>query len=204
MSENNGRKVIAHVAMSLDGRVREPGGGMDWIFAHAVDAETAAHFAGIWGGASTVLLGRTNFEGYQAVWPAVAKNPDNGWFPPETAPRHHAFAVWLDEVEKVVFSRTLTETTWENSRVAEREPADEVRALRAAGGGHIIVLASVSVIQELMRAELVDQLRLTIVPAVIGGDELRLFSDDLPASKWETGSLTTFPGGAIALRYDRR
>jgi dihydrofolate reductase len=195
------RKVIAHVAVSIDGFTSEPEGGMNWIFEHAVHEQTAAHFAGIWRGATTVLLGRTNYEGFHGVWPAVAKDPDIGWFPPSSAARQHDFAVWLDAVEKVVFSRTLTEPIWENSRITAREPADEVAELKGAPGRDILILSSVSIIRALLRAELVDELQLTVVPAVIGSGGLPLFDGDVPASKWQLASLATFPSGAVGLQY---
>jgi len=54
-------------------------------------------------------------------------------------PRDRAFARWLDEVEKVVVSRTLTEAGWRNSRVVADDPAEIVRHLRNCEGGDIVV-----------------------------------------------------------------
>lgn len=206
MSDSNesrqGRKVIAHIAMSIDGAVAEAGGGMGWIGEHAVNPETAAYFEGIWRGASTALLGRVNYEGFFGFWPAVAKDPNIGWFPADSAPRHHDMAVWMDAVEKVVFSRTLKTAEWQNARIADRELEDEVRALKAEPGRDIIILSSVSIIRALMRADLVDELRLTVVPTVLG-DGPQLFDNDVPVSKWQLAGVKTFPSGGVGLHYTR-
>lgn len=195
------RKVIANIAMSIDGYVSEPDNGMAWIGEHAVSDQSARHFEGIWRNASTVLLGRINYEGFHGFWPQVAKDPNIGWFPPETAQRQYDMAVWMDEVEKVVFSRTLQSVEWSNARLAERELEDEVRALKSSPGRDILVLSSVSVIRALLNANLLDELQLTILPTILGPGGRRLFDDDVPPSKWRVDQLTTFPSGAVAFQY---
>jgi hypothetical protein len=78
--------------------------------------------------ATTALLGRKNYEGFAGYWPEVAKD--------DTAEhRDRAIARWLDKVEKIVSSSTLTEAPWENSRIADGDPVGEVRQLRAQNGG---------------------------------------------------------------------
>jgi len=163
---------------------------------HAGSDETMAWFEGVFRGASTALMGRTNYEGFFGYWPAVARDP-------ESSPRGRDLAVWLDEVEKVVFSRTLTEAEWSNARIAGREPAEEAAALKAAKGRDIIVVNSASIIRALLDADLVDELRLILVPVVVGGG-LRLFADGLPRSEWDLSSATTLPGGTLGLQYRRR
>lgn len=129
-----GRKV-AHVTVSMDGRTAGPRGDLGWLIEHAIDDQTRAHFEGVWRGVDSVLLGRVNYEGVHGFWPAVATNPDSN-------PRDRDMAQWLDSVEKVVFSRTLTDVTWGNARLATRELEEEVRALTAAEGRDMLVLTS--------------------------------------------------------------
>ena len=82
------------------------------------------------------------------------------------------------------------------------DPASEVRALRKADGGDIIVLASGSVIRALLAADEVDRLSITLCPAVSGGGA-RLFEDGVPGSAWSLTDLSTADSGAICLLYDR-
>src|SRR5258705_233966 len=131
------RIVTGNISLSLDGRVTGPAGehDMGWIVPHALTDESRAHLLRIISAASTVLLGRKNYQGFAGFWPAVAGDDD-------ADPRDRAFARWLNEAEKVVVSRTLTEASWPGSRVVADDPAQVVRRLRQEEGGDIVVLAS--------------------------------------------------------------
>ena len=189
------RTVIAQANVTMDGMTAGPGGDLSWLIEHAVTPQMSAYAEGIWRGASTAVMGRTNYEGYHGYWPPVAADP-------QAAPRDRALASWLDEVEKVVFSRTLEEAPWRNSRVA-RDVEAETRALKASPGRDILVLNSASIIQALLRADLVDELRLNVLPAVAGGG-LRLLAEGLPPSAWELVGALTLEGGGVALHHRRR
>jgi dihydrofolate reductase len=117
-------------------------------------------------------------------------------------PRDRTFAQWLDAVEKVVFSSTLTDAPWENSRIANADPAEVVRQLRQQPGGDIVVLASSSVIKALLAGGELDRLSITLCPELVGGGA-RLFTDGLPATSWSLADLSTTESGAICLLYDR-
>jgi dihydrofolate reductase len=192
-----GRRVVANISLSLDGQVSGLGGEYDmgWIVPHAVTDASRDHMVRVTGAATTALLGRKNYEGFGSYWPAVAKD-DNA------DPRDRTFAQWLDAVEKVVFSSTLTDAPWENSRIANADPAEVVRRLRQQPGGDIIVLASSSVIKALLAGGELDRLSITLCPELVGGGA-RLFTDGLPATSWSLADLSTTESGAICLLYDR-
>ncbi|MEU1448644.1 dihydrofolate reductase family protein [Streptomyces mirabilis] len=154
----------------------------------------AAHFEGIWRGASTVLMGRINYEGWYSVWPGITTDPSTG-------PRNRDLGEFLNTVEKVVVSRTLDHTEWENSRIA-RDLEGEVKALREDPGRNILVANSASIIQALLKADLIDDLRFVVVPTLLGGG-LRLFEEGLPASTWSLTQSTVLADGAIGLHYSR-
>ena len=189
------RTVSANITLSLDGYAAGPGGDMSWLIESAVHEQSASGFAGFCAGIDTVLLGRTNYEGFHGYWPPVADDP-------AADPRDRDLARWLDAVEKVVVSRTLDEATWQNSRVV-RDLEATVRELRAGPGRGVLVSNSVSVIRALLTAELLDELRITHVPAVLGAG-LRLFDGPLPASTWTLESVATIPTGAIVTHHRRR
>ena len=196
--EPDDRTVVANISVSLDGRVNGPGGDYDmsWIVPHALTDGAREHMVKVTNPASTALLGRKNYQGFASYWPAVADNPD-------ADPRDRAFAQWLNAVDKVVFSTTLQEAGWPNSRIVADDPAAEVRRLRKQGGGDIIVLASASIIRNLLAAGEVDRLSITLCPALAGGGA-RLFGDDLPGSAWSLAETTPTDSGAICLLYDRK
>ena len=195
--ENRGRRVVAWASVSMDGCTSGPGGPAhdQWLYEHAGHEQTSAYFEGIWRGASTALLGRKNYEGFYSVWPGITRDPS-------TPARVRDLGAWIDAVEKVVFSTTLTSTEWENSRLARQPLEAEVKALKEQPGRDIFVMNSASIIHQLLRAGLIDDLRMAIVPSVLGGG-LRLLPDGLPASKWELAETTTLAHGAVGLHYRR-
>lgn len=191
------RKLIANVAMSMDGFTATPDDDASFHVEHALHEQTRAQFEGLWRGASTVLLGRTNYEGFLEHWPQKAKDPDS-------LGRDRDFATWLDAVEKIVFSRTLPVATWSNARIAKQSLESEVRDVKRAPGRDILVLGSASIIQALLNADLVDELHMSVIPALLGTG-LRLFSDGLPRSTWTLiGSTVTPTTGGVGLRYGRQ
>ena len=195
--DTNRRLVIGNIALSLDGRVNGRAGeyDMSWIVPHAISDGAREHLVRVTSSATTVLLGRKNYEGFGGYWPPVAHDED-------ADPRDRAFATWLDDVEKVVFSTTLTQPTWSNSRIVATDPAIEVRRLRDQGDGNVIVLASVSILKHLLETDELDRLSITLCPELVGGGA-RLFDDGVPASSWALTDLSTTQSGAICLLYDR-
>jgi dihydrofolate reductase len=189
------RTVIAQANVTMDGMTAGPEGDLSWLIEHAVTPQMAAYAEGVWRGATTAVMGRTNYEGFQGYWPNVAADPN-------AAARDRALAVWMDSVEKVVFSRTLGQATWQNSRIA-RDVEQEIRALKEAEGGDILVLNSASIIQELLRVDLLDELRLNVLPAIVGGG-LRLLDEGLPRSDWELVGALTLQSGGVAMHHRRK
>jgi dihydrofolate reductase len=197
MTGSNGRRVTANLSLSLDGRYIGPGGPGDFAaFAPYATTEVARdHMTGIWEHATTAVLGRVNAEGFLDYWPSVADDE-------EADPRDRGYARWLVDVEKVVFSTTLTEAPWERTRVVNAPAPDVVSELRATGEGDILVNSSASVIKALLSADLLDRLHLMIFPEVVGGGQ-RLFDDGLPASTWTLARQRVGVLGEMAMVYDR-
>jgi dihydrofolate reductase len=191
------RFVIGNISLSLDGRVSGPGGEYDmgWIVPHAITNAARDHLISVTIPSTTVLLGKKNYLGFGEYWPRVAGD--------ESAdPRDRAFSRWLNSVEKIVFSSTLKEPTWETSRIVDTDPATIVAELKKQPGGDIIVLASSSVIKSLLQADALDRLSITLCPEISGGGE-RLFEDPIPASSWALHQSTITESGALCLLYDR-
>jgi dihydrofolate reductase len=191
-----GRIVAGHIPLSLDGRVSGPGGehDMGWAVRHALTGEARAQLLKVTSTAMTVLLDGPTYQGFGGFWPAVADDED-------ADPRDRVFARWLNEAEKVVVSRTLTEPGWRNTRVAAGDPAEIVRRLRNEEGGDIAVLASDGVIRRLLEAGELDRLSITLCPELIGAGA-RLFGDGPAGSSWSLAEATPTGSGALCLRYD--
>lgn len=100
---------------------------------------------------AVLLLGRGTFEDFRGYWPLQVDEP--------TGTTHH-----LNKVQKYVLSRTMRDAAWENTIILRGSLEAEVTALKAQGGGDIGVTGSISVVHDLMRADLVDEYRLWVYP----------------------------------------
>lgn len=195
--QTSGRRVVANMALSLDGRYAAPDNPLDmsWVMPYAHTDVARDHMAGLREPATTALLGRVNAEGFLGFWPTVigVEGAD---------PRDEAFAKWLVDADKVVLSSTLKKAPWDRTAVVDEPAAEVVSDLRATEGGDILVLSSASVIKALLAADEVDRLALTVFPVFLGGGP-RLFDDGLPAGRWALAGQAAGEHGTLALVYDR-
>lgn len=192
-----GRAVVANITLSLDGRINGPAGETDmgWIVPHALTDVARDHMVEVTSAASTILLGRKNYEGFAGFWPSVAEMDG-------ADARDRAFSRFFTDTEKVVFSRTLLEPLCPNTTLTDQSVESVVADLKAQAGGDIVVLASASIIRALLRAQLVDRLSLTTCPQLVGGGQ-RLFDDSLPPSSWTVARTTTGELGTTCTLLER-
>jgi hypothetical protein len=99
------RKVAAEATVSMDGHSSTgPQDDMSWAMGHIASGQSELYYEGIWRGVSTALLGRTNWEGFTSVWPAITNDP-------ASSARTRDLGNWLATVEKVVSPRPWSRTT---------------------------------------------------------------------------------------------
>ena len=133
-----------------------------------------------------LLLGRSTFEAFRSYWPNQTDDT--------TGITDH-----LNRVQKYVLSTTLQDPGWQPTTILR--DLDEVQALKNRPG-RLGVTGSISVAQQLVAADLVDEYRLFVYPVLIGAGEgvlagaRRLDLDLIEA--------TPFPSGITLLRYERR
>ena len=177
------RKVIVSMSVSLDGFVAPANGAPD----HRALPEdpTLKKIKLDWfRKAGTHAMGRVTYNEMAAHWPDSTD----------------AYAAPMNELPKVVFSKTLHSADWNDSRVARGDLAEEISALRQAPGGDIIAWGGASFVQALSRAGLVDEYRLVINPIALGNG-LPLFKD-LPAPlDLQLLQARTFPNGSALHVY---
>ena len=156
------RKLIVANIVSLDGFFSGPGGNVTALpFAAGFSEYNAERLRQ----ASTLLLGRSSFEGFRDYWPSIAEDEDQPEVEREISRLNSA-------IEKVVISDSLTDDAlgpWSNTEIVPRSDAHErVTALKQEGDGDILVFGSHVLWNDLMAAGLVDELHLMVGPGVIG------------------------------------
>jgi dihydrofolate reductase len=195
--QTGGRRVVANIALSLDGHYAAPDNPIDmsWVVPYAITDVARDHLTSLWEPATTGVMGRVNAEGFLGFWPTVIDMEG-------ADPRDVGFARWLVDTEKVVLSSTLDQAPWERTTIASGPTAEVVSDLKAGEGGDIFVMSSASVIKPLLAADLVDRLSMIVAPVFLGGGP-RLFDDGLPAGQWTLASLAAGDLGELSLVYDR-
>jgi dihydrofolate reductase len=153
------RELVLQMGVSIDGYVATTDGSHDWGYHGEDPATTKWKLASLWG-AGAHLMGRQTYEDMAAVWPKSSSD----------------VAAAMNEIPKVVFSKTLDRAEWPESRIAAGELADEIARLRAEEGGYLLAHGGAKFAQALSRDGLVDEYRLVIHPAALG-DGLALFKD---------------------------
>lgn len=108
----------------------------------------------------------------------------------------------MNELPKVVFSGTLEEPLeWNNSRVVGGDLVEEVRSLKSEGDAPLVTMGSLSVVKNLMRAGLVDRLRLLVFPQVLGETGREPLFAGLPDIDLELISTGVLDGRVVTLEY---
>ncbi|WP_405486550.1 dihydrofolate reductase family protein [Nocardia sp. NBC_00511] len=156
------RKVVALEHVTLDGFVdSHTGSGFEWT--HRGYSEELAEYGDqhIRADVDAALYGRRTFEGMRDFWSTVADNPEMG-----AHEKDHA--EWVTEVDKYVFSNTLKEPGWNNTRVISGDAAAQVRALKAQDGGTLSIYASPKLVHWFIAEGLVDEFRVMIHPLTVG------------------------------------
>ena len=146
------RKVIASMNVTFDGFCDHTAG--------IANAELHDYYTGMLHNAGAILYGRTTYQLMEDFWPTVVKNP--------TGDKHmDDFANAIENVSKVLFSRTIKSVTWNNARLATKDLKEEVSALKQQPGSDIFV-GSPSLIDQLTRLNLIDVWQLCVHPVIVG------------------------------------
>ena len=108
----------------------------------------------------------------------------------------------LTEMDKVVFSSTLTEPLdWANTRLVNRDAVEAVRAMKQEGDTQLRTIGSLSLCRSLVGAGLVDRLRVVVFPVVTGASGREHFYTDWPDVALETVEHRTFDGRLQMMEY---
>jgi dihydrofolate reductase len=173
------RKVVAYELLSLDGVAEKPEEFfVDW------DDAMEANLSTVIAAQDSVILGRRSYDEWAGFWPGSDIEP---------------FASFINGVAKYVATSTPLDRTWANTTVVNGELVESVRDLRDQPGADIGVHASISVVQALLVAGVVDELRLVIAPTIAGSG--RRLLDGLPAIRLESIRSTISPTGSLLVDY---
>ena len=177
------RKIVAGLFVSLDGVYESPD---QWHFPYFNDEMGEAVSTQI-AATDAMLLGRVTYQEFAAYWPQQST---------DDVP----FARQMNETPKYVVSNTLETVEWQNSTLIKGNVAEELTMLKQQPGKDIGITGSGTLVDSLLRDDLLDELRLLVHPIIVGKGK-RLFSGASAQKALELVDSRTFSTGVLYLTY---
>ena len=184
------RKLVLSCYTSLDGVIQDPVGmensGLgNWTgaFDRGPEGDNVMHEELMQ--ADIVLLGRTTYDGFAAVWPSVDDEA--------------GFGRKMNSMRKYVASNTMKQAEWANTSVLSGDVASAVRELKSGSGGDILIYGSAGLVHALMPHSVIDEVRMMIYPVVLGRGT-RLFPAN-HASTFELKQVKPLGSGIVRAEY---
>jgi dihydrofolate reductase len=184
-------RIVVTEFVSLDGVMEDPGGSEDfkhggWSFEISTGDEGTQFKVDETMGSDAMLLGRVTYEGFADAWPE----------------RDGEFADRFNTMPKYVVSSTLRDPEWTNTTVLDGDLPSAVAGLHDRHEGDVVVHGSARLVQGLLAADLVDELRLMVFPVVLGSGK-RLFGETSDKKPLRLADSRVVGDGVAILVYGR-
>lgn len=201
------RKIVTGAFISLDGVMQAPGGPeedptggfrfggwvaplFDDVIGQSIDRSFSEPF--------DLLLGRRTYDIFAAHWPYVETDPSASAVDALNA----EIAQKFNKLTKYVATHHPETLTWRNSQALGPDVAGAVRELKQSDGPILLTQGSTELLQLLLQHDLIDELRLVILPVVLGNGK-RLFGGGAVPAAFKLTSSTASPNGALVANYER-
>jgi dihydrofolate reductase len=177
------RKLFWQMNVTLDGFMEGPNRELDFT-AGFEDQDFDRYATDMLKSIDGVFLGRRTYQLFADYWPS-ATGPD---------------ADRLNELPKIVFSRTLEEVDWNNSRLVAADVAEEVAKLKQEPGKDLALFGSADLAATFIRLGLIDEYRILVTPVVLGSGT-PMFKDVNDRIALKLLKATAWSSGIVALYY---
>jgi dihydrofolate reductase len=194
------RRIVAFNRVTADGYFSTPDGNLDWA---VPDEDLDKGATSSMPETDTILFGRRTYEQFESFWPHVVHHS-------RTAPDPHAegrrtegmlaMATWINDANKIVFSRTRKSVTWKNSRLFGELDPREVAAEKTQPGKNMIIFGSGSITSQLTQHGLIDEYMFVVNPVLIG-DGRSLIGGVSTRTRLELLEAKPLRTGNVMLRY---
>ncbi len=184
------RKLIVFNHVSLDGYFTDAKGDMSFAHNDRPDAEWDAFAESNASGGGMLLFGRITYELMASFWPTPSAE--------ESMP---VVAERMNNLPKVVFSRTLDKASWNNTKLVKGDLIGEIRRMKNDPGEGMAILGSGSIVSQLAQHGLIDEYQIVVDPVVLGKGRTMFdgIKDKLPLKLIKT---RTFGNGNVLLCYE--
>jgi dihydrofolate reductase len=185
-------KIVVSTNVTLDGVVQDPDGAEGFRY---------GGWFGQFGGQDLEQWGKVSLDEALGTEALLLGRRSDEWFATRWASRTGEWADRLNSLPKYVVSATLDEPKWNNSTILHGDVVSEVSKLKQRLDGEIVVYASYQLGRTLMEHDLVDELRLTVFPVMLGAGE-RLFGETTDKKSMRLLSTRTVGDGLAFFTYE--
>jgi dihydrofolate reductase len=186
------RKLILQEFVTLDGMAAESDGGTAFVPGSLQgDVGFQAEQERLIESANTMVLGRKTYEMFSEYWPAVKEREEK------------EFADKLNGMDKIVISNTLKNAPWgewEPAKVVSGRAEDELAKVKEQPGSDMLIWGSISLSQSLIKAGVIDEIRIVTCPLVLG-EGRTFFGDKIGSLDLKLKDAKTFDSGAVEIIY---
>lgn len=192
--------------MSADGYFADRDSKLDWTVPdEELDRSAAKSISE--DSADTLLFGRKTYEMFAAYWPNALKEAGDGGVEDPHRPGHKskdikAIAEFIDNAQKIVFSRTLKDVSWKNTRVIREFDPNEVAAMKRGEGKAMMIFGSGEIVSKLTENRLIDEYHFIVNPVILGAGKT-LITDVSDCSRVKLVESKAYPSGNVLLRFAR-
>jgi dihydrofolate reductase len=181
-------RLTAFANISLDGYFAAADGDISWF--KSDDPDWKAYTEENARGGGRLLFGRVTYELMASYWPtSIARQNDP------------ALTERMNCLQKVVFSRTLDQVSWNNTRLVNDDLAGEVRKMKQDRGEDMVILGSGSVVSQLTQEGLIDEYQFVLHPVILGRGEA-IFDGIREGRSLTLTGTRTFGNGSVLLCYE--
>ncbi len=161
---------------------------LEW---HKVDKEFQQFAIDQLNATDTLIFGRITYEGMA-----------NYWTSPDAEKDDPVVASKMNAIRKIVFSRTMNQASWNNTRLVTGSAFEELSKLKAQTGKDVGIFGSANLVSGFIRENLIDEFRIMVNPVILGrGGEL--FKGIEKMVNLKLAGARVFKSGNVLLSYER-
>lgn len=183
------QKLIVFNHISMDGYFVDANRSMQWAKPHQ-DAEWNDFVSENAQGNGALLFGRVTYDLMVGYWPT-----------PMAAQHMPAVAERMNQLPKIVFSRTLSQVSWNNTKLVKGDLASEIQKLKKEPGGGLTILGSGTIVSQLAQGGLIDEFHIVVNPIVLGKGRT-MFDGFTQTLNLKLAKSRAFGNGNVVLVYE--
>ncbi len=184
------RRLAVFNNVTLDGYFVDGHGDMSWANTARESAEWREFTDQNATSGGVFLFGRVTYDLMKSFWPTQ-----------QAAEMFPVVAERMNNLPKVVFSRTLDSVSWKNTTLAKGELAAEVRRMKQEPGADLVILGSGSIVAQLAQERLIDEFQIALTPVVLGKGRT-MFDGIREKLALKLVKSRVFGNGSVFLRYE--